>query len=44
MPPRDIYHHAVTQALLKDGWTITHDPFPIVVVATEREEVVQWIR
>jgi hypothetical protein len=29
MPPRDIYHHAVTQALLKDGWTITHDPFPI---------------
>ncbi len=29
MPQRDIYHHAVKQALIKDGWIITHDPFPI---------------
>lgn len=26
MPAKDIYHNAVKQALIKDGWTITHDP------------------
>ena len=26
MPARDIYHQAVRNALIKDGWTITHDP------------------
>ncbi|MBW4570660.1 MAG: XisH family protein [Tolypothrix carrinoi HA7290-LM1] len=26
MPSRDIYHNTVKNALLKDGWTITHDP------------------
>jgi XisH protein len=26
MPARDTYHNQVTQALIKDGWTITHDP------------------
>ncbi len=29
MPKRDIYHDSVKQALVKDGWTITHDPFAI---------------
>jgi hypothetical protein len=29
MPQRDIYHQAVKQALINDGWVITHDPFPI---------------
>jgi XisH protein len=27
MPARDIYHDAMKNALLKDGWTITHDPY-----------------
>lgn len=27
MPARDLYHDAVKKALVKDGWTITHDPF-----------------
>jgi hypothetical protein len=27
MPARDRYHNAVKQALIKEGWTITHDPF-----------------
>jgi len=27
MPAKDIYHHIVKQALINDGWTITHDPF-----------------
>lgn len=27
MAKRDIYHDAVKQALIRDGWTITHDPF-----------------
>ena len=26
MPARDIYHHAVKQALISAGWEITHDP------------------
>ncbi len=26
MPARDIYHDAVKNALIKDGWTITDDP------------------
>lgn len=26
MPARDIYHDVVKNALIKDGWTITHDP------------------
>lgn len=26
MPARDIYHTAVRNALVKDGWTITNDP------------------
>lgn len=29
MPARDIYHDIVKHALVKDGWTITHDPFPL---------------
>ena len=24
---KDFYHHIVRQALEKDGWTITHDPY-----------------
>lgn len=27
MPARDTYHDAVRSALIKDGWTITDDPF-----------------
>lgn len=29
MPRLDIYHNFVKVALVKDGWTITHDPFTI---------------
>ncbi len=29
MPAKDLYHDVVKNALLKDGWTITHDPFPL---------------
>lgn len=29
MPVRDIYHDAVKRALIKDGWTITHDPLKL---------------
>ena len=29
MPPRDLYHAAVRNALVKDGWTITHDPYTL---------------
>ncbi len=27
MAAKDIYHDDVRSALIKDGWTITHDPF-----------------
>jgi len=36
MPPRDLYHHAVRAALMKDGWMITHDPY---IVAAGRKNV-----
>jgi XisH protein len=29
MPARDTYHQTVKTALVKDGWTVTHDPFRI---------------
>ena len=29
MPRRDAYHHIVRRALVKDGWTITDDPYVI---------------
>lgn len=29
MPRRDAYHQQVKRALIKDGWTITHDPLTI---------------
>lgn len=29
MPARDIHHGAVKSALIKDGWTITHDPYTL---------------
>src|SRR3954452_5260251 len=29
MPARDIYHETVKRALIKDGWTITHDPLKL---------------
>lgn len=31
MPARDIFHQTVRNALVKDGWTITHDPFPLKI-------------
>ncbi|MEH2321188.1 element excision factor XisH family protein [Nostoc sp.] len=31
MPSRDIYHNHVKNALLKDGWTITHDPLKLEI-------------
>src|ERR1700687_5842240 len=30
MPTKDTYHNAVRRALVKDGWTITDDPFRLV--------------
>lgn len=29
MPAKDLYHDAVRNALIRDGWTITHDPYTI---------------
>lgn len=31
MPVKDRYHDAVRTALVKDGWTITHDPLRLEV-------------
>lgn len=30
MSARDVFHKAVVNSLKKDGWTITHDPYPLV--------------
>ena len=29
MPARNIHHAVVVKALTADGWTITHDPYPL---------------
>jgi len=29
MSARDLFHDIVKKALQKDGWTITHDPYPL---------------
>ena len=29
MPAKDIYHETVKNAMIKAGWTITHDPYRI---------------
>ena len=29
MSAKDVYHESVRNALVKDGWTITDDPFTI---------------
>jgi hypothetical protein len=29
MPAKDIYHDNIKNALIKDGWTITHDPYVV---------------
>ncbi len=29
MPAKDIYHDNIKNALIKDGWTITDDPYVI---------------
>lgn len=34
MSRRDVFHDAVRRALEKEGWTITHDPFPLVYGAS----------
>lgn len=31
MPARDIYHDNVKNALIEDGWTITHDPLTLKI-------------
>jgi hypothetical protein len=31
MPKRDVYHDQVRNALIKEGWIITHDPLTIQV-------------
>ena len=45
----DLIHNLVKQALINDGWQITHDPYPIklgmkiVVVNTQKNEIMKWI-
>ncbi|MFN9859208.1 MAG: element excision factor XisH family protein, partial [Pseudanabaena sp.] len=29
MMAKDTYHEAIKNALVKDGWTITGDPYPL---------------
>lgn len=29
MPAKDMFHDSAKAALLKDGWTITHDPLSL---------------
>ena len=31
MPAKDIYHETVKNALIKEGWTITHEQYKLVI-------------
>jgi XisH protein len=31
MSAKDIYHDSCKQALIKDGWTISHDPYSLKI-------------
>lgn len=31
VPAKDIYHDCVKNALIKNGWNITHDPFKLEI-------------
>jgi hypothetical protein len=31
MPAKDIYHDTVKNALIKDGWTITHEQYKLII-------------
>lgn len=37
MAAKDKYHEHVKEALIKDGWIITHDPYPLRVKGTTYE-------
>ncbi len=28
---KDLFHYIVKEALIKEGWNITHDPFPVAI-------------
>jgi len=49
MPAKDIFHNAVKNALQKDGWTITHDPFFLkigrrkVYADLAADRLIKWI-
>ena len=36
MAARDVFHAAVRQALMTDGWTITHDPLFVALGGVDR--------
>jgi len=40
MPARDFYHDIVRNALVKDGWTITHDPYPLKL--GRKDSLIDW--
>jgi hypothetical protein len=42
MAKRDIYHNTVKQALITDGWIITHD-LKLIVFDPVQEAIRQWI-
>ena len=36
MMAKDVFHQQVKNALIKDGWKITHDPLTIRIIDTLR--------
>lgn len=28
---KDLYHDVVKKALINEGWTVTHDPYPLKI-------------
>lgn len=36
---KDKYHESVRRALIKDGWTITHDPYRFRYLSSKDQEI-----
>jgi len=39
MARNDKYYQCVREALMKDGWTITHSPFTLIVSAKHKLKI-----
>jgi XisH protein len=40
---RDVFHEIVKEALIKDGWIVTHDPLTLLNFSPKEKKIKSWI-